>query len=241
MEIPAGVHSHPHFRWIRPVRQARSQETLERLLDSAEALIEDKGFDDITVAEIAARAGFSVGAVYSRFHDKQGVLHSLQARFVDEANLTTDDAFNPDRWQGASIEEIISELIVFLVEIHRERRGVLRELLRRAKSEASTIERKKRLVAHVGEHLESLLLARAERIGHPNPEAAIRFGLRLVLSTLEQAILFDETGAYGVPNSDEQLARELTRAYLAYLDLSESSQAVAGSSERAGKLETRRE
>lgn len=220
--------SHPHMRWIRPIRQARSQHTLERLLDSAEALIEDKGFDDITVAEIAARAGFSVGAVYSRFHDKQGVLHSLQDRFVDEANLTTDDAFDPARWQGAGIEEIVRELIVFLVEIHRERRGVLRELLGRTKSEPSMTERKERLVAHVGEHLESLLMARAERIGHPNPVSAIRFGLRLVLSTLEQAILFDETGAYGIPNSDEQLAKELTRAYLAYLDLVEPSRDVAG-------------
>ena len=238
------MQAHHHIRWIRPVRQARSQETLERLLDSAEALIADKGFDDVTVAEIAARAGFSVGAVYSRFHDKQGVLHRLQDRFVDEATLTTNDAFDPERWLGASIEEIVSELTVFLVEIHRERRGVLRELLSRTRNEASTVEPKERLVAHVGEHLESLLMARADRIGHPNPAAAIRFGLRLVLSALEQAILFEGASAYGIPNSDEQLAGELTRAYLAYLDLDESSQAVTGTSgpagNSAGKIETRR-
>ena len=211
--------THSHIRWIRPAQQARSQETVERLLDSAEALIADKGFDDVTVAEIAARAGFSVGAVYSRFKDKQGVLHSLQIRFVNEANLTTDDAFDPERWQGASIEEIVSELVVFLVEIHRERRGVLRELVARMQSQSSIVERKERLVAHVGEHLQLLLMARAERIRHPDPAAAVRFGLRLVLATLEQAILFDETGAYGIPGSDEKLASELTRAYLAYLDL----------------------
>ena len=240
MEASPRVQAHPHIRWIRPVRQARSQETLERLLDSAEALIADKGFDDITVAEIAARAGFSVGAVYSRFHDKQGLLHSLQDRFVDEANLTTDDAFDPERWLGASIEEIVSELTVFLVEIHRERRGVLRELLSRMKSEASMVERKERLVAHVGEHLESLLMARADRIGHPNPPAAIRFGLRLVLSALEQAILFDAAGAYGIPASDERLAGELTRAYLAYLDLDEQPLAASGARQRAEKIETRR-
>jgi len=240
-EVLPGVQAHPHIRWIRPVRQVRSQQTLERLLDSAEALIADKGFEDVTVAEIAARAGFSVGAVYSRFHDKQGVLHSLQDRFVDEANLTTDDAFDPSRWEGASIEEIISESIVFLVEIHRERRGVLRELLGRTKADPSMTERKERLVAHVGEHLESLLLARVARIGHANPTVAIRFGLRLVLSTLEQAILFDEPGAYGVPRSDEQLAAELTRAYLAYLDLDEPRRAIAETSECAENIETRRE
>ncbi len=213
------MNRHPHIRWIRPAYQARSQATLERLLDGAEALISDKGFDDVTVAEIAARAGFSVGAVYSRFQDKQGVLHALQDRFVEEANLTIDDAFDPSRWRGASIEEIVGELMVFLVEIHRERRGVLRELLSRTTREASMVERKERLVAHVGEHLQALLLARKDRIGHPEPAAALRFGLRFALATLEQAILFDETGAYGIPDSDERLAAELTRAYLAYLDL----------------------
>jgi AcrR family transcriptional regulator len=213
------LHSSSHFRWIRPARQARSQQTLERLLDSAEALIADKGFDDVTVVEIAARAGFSVGAVYSRFRDKQGVLHAVQDRFVEEAHLTTENAFDPERWQGASIEEIASEMIVFLVEIHRERLGVLRELLARTRSEAPMIARREGLVTHIGECLLSLLLTRADRIGHPDPAAAVRFGLRFVLGTLEQAILSGQTGAYGIPASDEQLASELTRAFLGYLDL----------------------
>jgi AcrR family transcriptional regulator len=211
------MHAAPQIRWIRPAQQARSQQTLERLLDAAEALIADKGFDDVTVAEIAARAGFSVGALYSRFRDKQAVLHCLQDRFVEEAHLTTDSAFDPDRWQGASIEKIVDEMIAFLVRIHRERRGVVRELLARTMSEPQMVERKERLVAHVGERLLALLLVRTERIGHPDPEAAVSFGLRFVLGMLEQAILFGDTGAYGIPTSDEKLAAELTRAFLGYL------------------------
>lgn len=218
---------HPHFRWIRPTQQARSQQTLERLLDSAETLIADKGFDDVTVVEIAARAGFSVGAVYSRFRDKMGVLHCLQDRFVEEAHLTTNATLDVDRWEGASIEEIIGELIDFLVEIHRERRGVLRELVVRMGSEPSTVERKARLVAHVGDRLCSLLLPRAERIQHPDPSAAIGFGLRLVLGMLERAILFDEGGVYGVPASDEKLAAELERAFLGYLGVEGLPRVVA--------------
>lgn len=211
------MHAISRFQWIQPAQQARSQQTLTRLLDSAEALIANKGFDDVTVAEIAARAGFSVGAVYSRFRDKMGVLHCLQDRFVDEAHLTTDAAFDADRWEGACIEEIVGELVVFLVEIHRERSGVLRELLVRTRSEPPMVERKERLVAHVSDRLCSLLLPRGKRIRHPDPAAAVGFGLRLVLGTLEQAILFGEGGVYGIPASDEKLAAELTRAFLGYL------------------------
>jgi AcrR family transcriptional regulator len=220
-ETARDMKPHPHLHWVRPVQQARSQQTIERLLDAAETLIADKGFSDVTVAQIAARAGFSVGAVYSRFRDKQGLLHCLQDRFVDEAYLTTDAAFDPDRWEGASIEEIVSEMIVFLVEIHRERRGVLRELLGRTRYDASMVERRERLNAHISQRLSALLLVRAERIGHPDPEAAVSFGLRIVFGTLEQAILFNDTGAYGVPASDDKLAEELTRAFLGYLGVFE--------------------
>ena len=106
------------------------------------------------------------------------------------------------------------------------------------------VERKERLVAHVGEHLQALLLARKDRIGHPEPAAALRFGLRFALATLEQAILFDETGAYGIPDSDERLAAELTRAYLAYLDLdghpAEPGPSGHAASDRTGDHEKRR-
>ncbi len=213
------MHGHPHLQWIRPARQARSQQTHERLLDSAEALITDKGFADVSVAQIAERAGFSVGAVYSRFRDKQGVLHCLQDRFVEEAHLTTDAAFDPELWDDASIEEIVSELMVFLVEIHRERRGVLRELSVRMREDEPNIERRERLVAHINDRVIALLLRERERIRHPDPAVAIAFGLRFVLATLEQAILYRGVGAHGIPSSDEKLAAELTRAFLGYLDL----------------------
>jgi AcrR family transcriptional regulator len=215
-EIP-GLAQHPHFRWVRPVQQARSQQTLERLLDSAEALLADKGFDEVTVADIAARAGLSVGAIYARFRDKEGILHRLQDRFVAEAHLTAEATLDPERWAGASSEEIAGELIAFLVEIHRERVGVLREMLGRARSDAEVYARRDGLIAHIARLLSALLLARAGTLRHPEPELAVPFALRLVLGVLKDAILYGTPRAHGIPASDAVLARELTRAFLAYL------------------------
>ena len=45
------------LRWVRPPRQERSQQTLHRILDAAEALVSDKGFEDTPVAEVVRRAG----------------------------------------------------------------------------------------------------------------------------------------------------------------------------------------
>ncbi|MFQ5512927.1 MAG: TetR/AcrR family transcriptional regulator [Myxococcota bacterium] len=211
------MRSAPHFRWVRPAQQPRSQETLERLLDSAERLIADKGFADVAVADIARGAGCSVGAFYARLRDKEGLLHCLQDRFVAEAQATANLALSPERWEGASIPEIAGELIAFLVEIHRERGGILRELLVRAPNDPEIFARKERLIAHLCDLLGKLFRARAEDITHPEPERAVSFGLRLVLGMLREAILFGAPVAYGLPGSDERLTVELTRAYLTYL------------------------
>ena len=95
------------LRWVRPPQQARSQQTLDRLLDAAEALAAEKGFDDTTVAEVARRAGSSVGAFYTRFKDKDGLLHALYDRYYEQAIATADDALDPARWEGAGIAEIV--------------------------------------------------------------------------------------------------------------------------------------
>lgn len=211
------VAPHPHFRWVRPARQARSQETLERLLDSAEALIAEKGFNDVPVAEIARRAGFSVGAFYSRFPDKDALLHCLEERFVTEARATTDDSLDPERWRGATIPEIAEELVAFLVEIYRERRGILREILVRAPAGSGIGASNEPTVAYICERLRPLLLERRDVIAHPHPERAVAFAFRLILGILKEAILFGEPGAHGIPASDESLAEELTRAFLGYL------------------------
>ena len=68
----------PVLRWVKPPRQARSQHTLDRLLDAAEALVHEKGgFDDVPIAEIVRRAESSVGSFYSRFPDKDALLQAM--------------------------------------------------------------------------------------------------------------------------------------------------------------------
>jgi len=209
------------LRWVRPPQQARSQETLDRILDAAEILVSEKGFEDTGVAEVARSAGSSVGAFYSRFKDKDGLLHALYDRYLREAIATADEALDPARWEGAIIPELLSATVAFLVEIYRERDGLIRAFVVRGHADPGFQARSERLSHHVNEGVTRLLLARREEIGHPNPEIAARFGLTLVVNTLESALLFGELRSGALVLSDAALASELTTAYLAYLGVQE--------------------
>lgn len=205
------------IRWIRPPRQARSAATQQRLLDAAEALVAEKSFAEASVAEISRRAGFSVGAFYSRFRDKHALLHCLEERFLVEASATVEAALDPARWVGASIPEIAEEVIAFLVQMYRERFAILREFLGHSITDPEVGMRTERLVQTMCERLSALLLQRAAEMSHPDPATATRFACRLLLGVLKEAVLFGAYGAYGVPRSDEKLSQELTRAFLGYL------------------------
>jgi len=205
------------LRWIRPPQQARSQETLERLLDAAERLVTEKGFEDTPVAEIARRAGSSVGAFYARFPDKRALLHALYDRYYEQAIATADAALEPARWEGAQIGEILAAVVRFLVSIYREQAGLIRAFVIQNHSDASFQARRDRLSHYVSERLSALLLARRGEIAHPDPEKAAAFGLTLVFSTLDSVMLFGELRSGALALGDDELARELSRAYLAYL------------------------
>jgi AcrR family transcriptional regulator len=209
------------LRWVREPRQARSRRTLDRILDAAEALMAEKGFEDAPVAEVVRRAGSSVGAFYARFRDKDGLLYALYDRYLEQAMATTDDALDPARWEGVALPETLGSVVRFLVSVFREQRGLIRAFVMRNHADPGFAAREARLSRYVGEKLAGVLLAHRDAIRHPEPERAVRFGLNMVFSTIESMVLFGETRSSDLAVDDDRLAAELTRAYLAYLGVTE--------------------
>jgi len=207
------------LKWAQPALQERSQRTVERLLDAAEAEIAEKGYADASVAEIARRAGCSVGTVYRRFRDKTALLHALDVRWGEAFRSTMEDAVAPERWEGAPILEILTGYIEFSLSEGRERARLHRAALVMATRDASFAERQRTLAAELHVRLRVLLLARRDEIHHPDPHLAIEFvleQLRSMLMVRLDARPLDETLFVA---SDEQFIDEALTSVSAYLKL----------------------
>jgi AcrR family transcriptional regulator len=202
------------LQWIRPPRQARTRDGLNRLLDAAEVLVAEKGFDGTGIAEIARRAGASVGGFYRRFPDKGALLHALHERFCEEARATAAVALDPARWTGAPTAEILGQFAAFLVQIYREREGFFRAFLLRGSSDPTVRARTDQLVRHLADRLAALLRGRRAEIAHPDPRLAATFGLHVVIGTLNHTVQSQPTG---LRLSDDRITGELTRLFVAYL------------------------
>src|SRR5690349_18991537 len=78
-------------------RFAQSQKTKSRILSCAKKLFESKGFEQVTIDEIAQRAKVSMPTIYSIFQSKKGILLALM-----------DDAFSSEQ-HAALVDQIKNE------------------------------------------------------------------------------------------------------------------------------------
>jgi len=202
--------------------QARSVASYERLLTAARDVLEEKSFDEATVAEIAARAGLTVGAFYARFEDKEALLRHLEDLVFDEMrDLVTEVAARADRRETGPVE-LVRDLVGALAGVYRESRAVCRALVLRSRTDG---ELRERLRALNRENIERIVgaLAASGAVGHLEPEKALEFALLAGRSLLREAILFGDGFGPSRRWRDEELLDETTRMIARYLGLPEGT------------------
>ncbi len=101
--------------------QARSTARLATLLDSAAAVIDEIGYERLTTAMVAERAGASIGTVYRYFPDRIAVLQSLAARNVERLMVRTADELQAGR-HGSATDAVLA-LHAVTVELFRTEPG----------------------------------------------------------------------------------------------------------------------
>jgi AcrR family transcriptional regulator len=202
---------------FRPPQQTRSQATLDRILDAAEDVLEEKSFGEATLAEIMDRAGVTVGAFYRRFPDKDALLHLLDNRLFAELHELAQSALVEEKWEGATVTQIVHEFAVIAVQLYKARRGVLRSLFLRARTDPVIMASAREVNAHYIGRLRTLLLARRDQLRHPHPEQAVELGFMILVGALRETVLFGEVWPHPEAVVDDGLPNELARLYLAYL------------------------
>src|SRR5260370_11935311 len=112
---------------VRAVPQrAGREETRRQILDTALALCRERGFDDTTMRDIAARAGLSLGAAYYYFHSKEAIVGAYYDYVQAEHLSRARDAFA----RGGSLKERLRAALHTKIDIMQGDRRPLRALFR---------------------------------------------------------------------------------------------------------------
>jgi AcrR family transcriptional regulator len=124
---------------VNEPRQRRSRETRDRLLQATRELLEERTFEDLTIQQIATRAGCPVGAFYGRFGGKEAILPQLLQMHYAEVEREVSTAFRPEAWLGAPLERRVDAVVDHLLSVAQRQPGLIRTLVLRNYQRPGTI------------------------------------------------------------------------------------------------------
>lgn len=101
--------------------QARSRERLARVLEVADRLIATEGVEALTMIRVAAEARISVGSLYQYLPDREAVIETLAASYLEQleakAALLLDIA-RRERW-----DDPVGVLVDAFAQVYRDEPG----------------------------------------------------------------------------------------------------------------------
>lgn len=97
-------------------QQARGQERVDLILDTAAELIAKEGYETLTTNAIAERAGISIGSLYRYFPDKEAILRGLAIRHLEQVQALYDWVFTEDLIR-LPLEVVIDRIVDPFVEL----------------------------------------------------------------------------------------------------------------------------
>jgi AcrR family transcriptional regulator len=209
-------------------QQARSRESMRKLLKAAAEVLGQHGVDGTTIPRIAQHAGLTPGAVYRRFPDKDALLETVILGILERQDERLRMALTPEMARQIPLAVFAEQLISSMLISYRASAGLLRAVRHfvQGRDQTSFYKRAAKQEMHAFEYLMDLFLLHRKEIRHREPQVAVAFALMTLISTLIELILVDHDLRYWqavIPKDDQALKRELLRNFLSYLGVEPKS------------------
>jgi AcrR family transcriptional regulator len=166
------------------IRQKRGQVTYDALVETCFALLQEKDFDEISIAELAQKAGYSVGAFYARFRSKDELFHAMVMRHLEGRRKTRSKQFS-----AAAGPTLLHDLLEETVRYYWGRRLFWRAALIRSMRDPAFWAPIRKLSHEFASSLIEHIAARAGRSLTTREETNVRFAVQLTFGTINNTIL----------------------------------------------------
>jgi AcrR family transcriptional regulator len=154
----------------RPMR-ADAQRNYARLLDAATAAFVEHGADDVSLEEIARRAGVGIGTLYRHFPTRQALLEAVYRDQVESLNARAEQLRDTE-----SPGDALADWMRALVRFSSTKRSMTSALLATLGTNSELLSSCSQVICGAAESL----LARAQQAGVVRPDADARDLIRLV-------------------------------------------------------------
>ncbi|WP_417519047.1 TetR/AcrR family transcriptional regulator [Minwuia sp.] len=173
---------------VLPAKQARSQKRKRVILDAAHRLLETRGYAELKMEDIADAADSSIGTLYQRFSNKEGLLDALLKERQQELAAIIAGELTPEKLTGGR-KAAIRRLVQLILEFALENQGFMRAIAYRQLGDPDGIP-------PLRETARKAVAATWDAIATSDPscdseQVRLRFlfGFQLVIGTINNAVL----------------------------------------------------
>jgi AcrR family transcriptional regulator len=215
---PSGPAASPELR----IRQKRGRVTYDALIETAFALLEHKDLDEISIAELAQKAGYSVGAFYARFRSKDELFDAMVLQHLRDRRRVRERQF-----AATDDASLIHELLEETVHYYWGRRRFWRAALIRSIRDPHFWAPIRKLSHEFADSIVERFRKRAGRRLSDAEQANVRFAVQLAFGLINNTIL-NRPGPFFL--EQERFVDNLVRAFKL---VSGYDELTAGRAERA--------
>jgi AcrR family transcriptional regulator len=202
---------------VRPPKQKRSQESLERVLEASTKLLAEKGFEAFTVQEVSQRADVSVGAIYARFGNKENLLRAVHAHAMDAIRSEHEAIAAPDGRPASKARAVISEAVGTVAGIFQGNEQLLSAFMHVGAVDDEIARRGSQVSIDLARRFAATVLVHRDKIRRPDPERAVDVAYRMAYCTFARQVMYGPTFESDRPISWADLVEEVGSACAAYL------------------------
>jgi AcrR family transcriptional regulator len=202
---------------IRPPQQERSRASFERVLAAGAELLEERGYEAFTLAEVSRRAKVSIGSIYGRVESKDDLIHAIHARAMAELAEEHRESIAAARFARLSTAAVIAAAVREFAEPTRKHAPLLSVFMHRGAVDSAIADAGAESSREAGRRFKEVILARRKDIVHPDPEQAVDVAFRMAYCTISRQIMYGPTFESDRDIAWKELVDELGVACATYL------------------------
>jgi len=199
---------------------------MERFVQATRDLLHERSFEEITVADIVARADRTVGSFYARFEDKDAVLRLLLEQLDTRIRDLVRAFCDPVRWDGAPVGQFVAESVKLNVHAYRRSAPLFRAAVALAATDAEFRELRRSTMQFSAEEQKRFLLSRRDELHCADAARASDAMFEMVAATLDHELLYGRFTLTS-PATDGELIEDLTGRALGMLGAAPVDSVVA--------------
>jgi AcrR family transcriptional regulator len=176
------------------------------ILDAAEQLVAEVGYDEMSTNAVAARAGISPGSLYQFYGNKAELLMGLLDRYTEQLDAFWDGQFTPEAVTEPTA--VVVGRMVDAVVAFKGGRPAFWALLHGSATADALAEASRRLEGQLVRRLDALYALRAPHLPARRRALVAQVSVATVRSVM--ALVMDEARTHDPAEATEELKRLLT-------------------------------